>query len=139
MSLFLILYFILASGPHIKIHFYSLYATLGLEILFIILWIVAAALSTYKCPDLCTACANIEEGDGYNVWVGSLFCECFEGSVIESSSAKRDLPSQIFRRVPTSSFTKSFEKGAVTAVKKGLDAAMMFVTPAKFLFVLLVQ
>jgi hypothetical protein len=134
LSLFLIIYFIVCSGPYSKFRYYSLYATIGLEILFILLWIVAASLSTYTCSDLCGACSALDQGNGYYAYTGDLFCECWLPGDNGYTSFKRDAPSKIFARAGRPSLSggsglgKTFEKSVSSATKKGLDATMMFVT-----------
>jgi hypothetical protein len=115
-----------------------------------LLWIVAAALSTYDCPSLCNACASpgadIDVGYGYFVWVNDLICECWFSDDYVNFSVKRDAPSKIFKRGAGrvvgggrgsgsgASLGKTLEKGFSTATKKGLDATMMFVTSPPFVF-----
>ena len=141
--MFLIIYFILSTGPYIKLRYYSVWATLALEAIFIILYIVAAALSTYDCSGLCNVCTGVDQGYGYYVWVNDLVCFCWLENDDVLFTVKRDSPSRIFARGgrPISggrgssgsgnaaSLGKTLEKAFSSATKKGLDATMMYVFP----------
>lgn len=155
-TIFLLLYFVLSSGPYKHLlPWYSFYATLALEALFILLYIVAAALSTYDCSGLCNACAvpgaQVDSGYGYFVWVSDLTCFCWFSDDDVSFSERRDAPSRTFARgggrsasggrgggsSNTANLGKTLEKGFSSATKKGLDATMMFVAfPSLFAWVL---
>ncbi|KUJ17380.1 uncharacterized protein LY89DRAFT_684442, partial [Mollisia scopiformis] len=135
LTLLLTLYLVLSTGPSAKIPWYSFIAILSLEILFIIFWIVAAALAGYDCTSLCNACSAIDQGTGYYVWANDLICFCWTD--YDNVSFKRDSPEAIFRRGsrPASSSDaaaagKTLEKGVSKAAKQGLDAAMilLFIT-----------
>ncbi|KAE8449642.1 hypothetical protein EG329_007972 [Mollisiaceae sp. DMI_Dod_QoI] len=153
LSLFLIIYFILSSGPYFKLSWYSFYAVLGLELLFIIFWIVAAALAGYSCDSLCKACsvpgAEVDNHHGFYVWVNDFVCYCYfqDDSFPDSFTVKRDSPAMIFRRGKpvsgghTGSSTsnqvgRTLEKGISKATKQGLDAAMILLLITSLITVL---
>lgn len=142
LSLILLLYLLLSTGPYAKIPWYSTLAILGVEITFIILWIVAASLAGYSCNSLCNVCSAVgaqeDIGFGFFVWVNDLTCYCYfdTDTIPDYISLKRDAPSVLFKRAGGKPYTgsggggvaklgKAAEKGVSKAAKEGLDAAMM--------------
>ncbi|CZR56689.1 uncharacterized protein PAC_06578 [Phialocephala subalpina] len=137
LSLLLVLYWILSTGPYAKIPWYSFYAVLGCEIVFIIFWIVAAAVQNYSCDSICNVCsaagAAYDDGEGFIVWMNDIICSCvFPGDLNSQFSVRGDDPSVLFKRGgrpitsdEASRLGKTASKGVTKATKQGLDAAMM--------------
>jgi hypothetical protein len=79
-TLFPLAYFLLCTGPVGLTKLWSPWVQIALDAIFIIFWIVAEALSTYDCNGICSSCsaggALVDQGYGFYVYVGSLFCEC---------------------------------------------------------------
>ncbi|TAQ90355.1 hypothetical protein B7494_g1330 [Chlorociboria aeruginascens] len=143
LSLLLLTYFIFSTGPYIRLRWWHFYAQIALEGLFVVLWIVAAAIADYNCDSVCSSCSalgrEVDIGFGFWVEVNSLFCICAFSD--DDVSFRRDAPSHIFRRTgskptgkpgssgsrPSTSkqLSNTLEKGITTATKKGLDAAMI--------------
>lgn len=124
-------YFLLTTGPVSLTKFWSPWLQISLDALFIILWIVAAGLSSYDCDGLCSSCSAggqaVDQGYGFDVWAGSLVCYC----VFPYDTILVDSASKLFRRaVPrpgsgSSGIVKTAEKAASIAAKQGLDGTMM--------------
>lgn len=102
--------------------FWSAWVQIILDAIFVIFWIVAAALSSYDCNGLCSSCsaggAQVDIGAGFVVWVGSLTCECVFADDFWAGS-------RLFRRSVGSSVVKTAEKASNIAAKQGLDGTMM--------------
>ncbi|KAF8857486.1 hypothetical protein BDZ45DRAFT_674676 [Acephala macrosclerotiorum] len=140
LSLLLVLYWILSTGPYIKIPWYSFYAVLGFEIVFIIFWIVAASVQNYSCDTVCSVCSAAGatydvNGEGFVVWMNDIICSCVFSSYTDTGtqfSVRGDAPSMLFKRggSPISSseasrLGRTAAKGVSKATKQGLDAAMI--------------
>lgn len=95
MALPFLIYLVATSRPlNRRLQFlpWNRLAVLAIDILMFILWIAASALSTYTCEGLCEACTpfgnknyDADNGPYFNVWVGSLSCECVIPSLVDDT------------------------------------------------------
>jgi hypothetical protein len=124
-------YFLLCTGPVGLTKFWSPWVQIAIDALFLIFWIVAAALSTYDCDGICSSCssagASVDDGYGFYVAAGSLICVCvfpndYDYPYASSKLFRRVAPGTIYGR---SSITKTAEQAWSIATRKGLDATMM--------------
>jgi hypothetical protein len=125
-TLFPLAYFLLCTGPVGLTELWSPWVQIGLDAIFIIFWIVAEALSTYDCNSICSNCsaggALVDQGYGFYVYVGSLFCECVFDYDVDGGGSL----SKLFRRaIPSSAIYKTAERAWSIAAKQGLDGTMM--------------
>lgn len=135
---FLVLLFLIpTTGPLSKTLLWNRWVQIALDALFLLLWIVAAAVSTETCSDLCTACHYPKFDEIGFVWWEqyNLYCECYaDGSVGPFNPLdKRQSPANpLVRRAGTSAAASEARTALNTAtkaseisVKKGLDAALV--------------
>lgn len=104
----------------------------------VIIWIAAAATSIYDCNGVCSACSSsgalVDEGYGFWVQYGSLFCMCyFEGidaKLLRSRHRARTLLEGRATSPSNSGGSRSTaalaEKSINIAAKRGLDIVMIF-------------
>lgn len=57
-SFVVLIYFLLSTGPKPQLRLlpWFIFGQLGLDVLMFVLWLAAAASSSYSCNDLCNAC-----------------------------------------------------------------------------------
>lgn len=132
----MVIYLITSSGPKTSTHLlpWNRWAQLAIDACFFILWLVTTVTSPYNCPNLCSACAAIDAGNGYTVWAGSLFCSCFANG--DTHHQKRTLDARdvlmVLEGRATSAGTGGSARfrvgrtGISIAVKQTFDAIMMY-------------
>ena len=136
MTLPLSIYLIFSSGPKScqKLPF-NLWAVVGIDAFMFIIWIAATGASVYDCNGICSACSPIGsiEDEGYGFWVsyGSLFCECYfpgldytKRSRVRAALEGRGVSS--LRNGSTQELAQLGEKSYDIATKRGLDVVMIF-------------
>jgi hypothetical protein len=111
------------------------WAQLAIDGLFFALWLITTATSPYNCVNLCTVCRAIDEGNGYSVWAGSLFCSCFANgdTHLRTRSVEERHVLAVLEGRATSAGTGGSARLRVgrtrvsIPVKQAFDAVMMYV------------
>ena len=99
--------------------FWNTWLQIGLDAVFFILWVAAAATSSPDCSDLCSACSRYDDGSGsWTVWSGNLVCNCWEPSA-------RGLAGLLKERGAAASAGKVAEKASTIATKEGFNAVLV--------------
>lgn len=127
MTLIALLYILLSSGPSASTHLlpWNQWALLSCEALLVVFWVAATSVP-YTCGILCTACEPLDLGDGYEVWVGSLTCECgLAGDYRRRAMVKRALEARASGAIADAE--SAGLKAAKVAVREGLGVCMMYV------------
>jgi hypothetical protein len=132
-----IIYLITSSGPKTSTHLlpWNRWAQLAIDGVFFTLWLATTITSPYNCPNLCHACVAVDQGNGYSVWAGKLFCSCFVNGDIHHKSKRtldaRDVLTVLEGRATSagtggSARVRVGKTGVSIAVKQTFDAVMIF-------------
>ena len=128
LSFLALIYFILATGPSPQVRLlpWFIWGQLGLDALMFILWLAAAASSSYSCSDLCNACSAYSE-----VLYDTDVCFCFDNTSIYKRTYSPKPKGILHSRSPRSqssggsgSRSSSGGGGSIIAARQAFDAIM---------------
>ncbi|KAK3177997.1 hypothetical protein OEA41_000129 [Lepraria neglecta] len=128
LSFLALIYFILATGPSPQVRLlpWFIWGQLGLDTLMFILWLAAAASSSYSCSDLCNACSAYSE-----VLYDTDVCFCFDNTSIFKRTYSPKPKGILHARSPRShssggsgSRNSSGGGGSIIAARQAFDAIM---------------
>ena len=123
-SFFVLIYFLLSTGPKPQLRLlpWFIFGQLGLDAFMFVLWLAAAASSSYSCNDLCNACNYIYDYVVYDTEA----CYCIDLNFKRSTSPnpKGILEGRTPRaRLGGGSDSNSYGSGGSTiAAKQAFDA-----------------
>ncbi|KAL2049279.1 hypothetical protein ABVK25_010457 [Lepraria finkii] len=128
LSFLALIYFILATGPSPQVRLlpWFIWGQLGLDALMFILWLAAAASSSYNCSDLCNACS------AYSVVLYDTdLCYCVDNTGIFKRTYSPKPKGVLHARSPKSyssggigSRSSSGGRGSILAARQAFDAIM---------------
>lgn len=134
LSFFALIYFILATGPSPQARLlpWFIWGQLGLDALMFILWLAAAASSSYNCSDLCNACS------AYSVLsYDTDVCFCVDNTGIFKRTYSPKPKGVLHARSPKSylsgvsgSRSSSGGRGSILAARQAFDAIMTCACPS---------
>lgn len=122
-SFLVLVYSLLATGPSPQVRLlpWFIWGQLGLDAVMFILWLAAAASSSYNCSDLCNACSAYSE-----VVYNSDVCFCFDNSNIYKRTYTPKPKGALYARAPRSSHSSNTGGGSLIAARQAFDAIMTY-------------
>ena len=133
-SFIVLIYFLLSTGPKPQLRLlpWFIFGQLALDGLMFILWLAAAASSSYSCNDLCSACDYAYD----YVFYGTESCFCIELIKRTTSPKPKGILEGRTPRARLGGGSRSDSNGSggsTIAAKQAFDAIMTCVNPTSII------